>query len=69
LAHAFSAFSKTPDIGTTQEGTNSPAGGAIAMAEEASPDKPAFMTPQERRLALSDFIQQLQLVSLERGGF
>lgn len=69
LAQALSEFSKTPDIGTMQEGRNSEAEAAGAMASDASPDKPAFMTPQERRLALSDFIQQVQLVSLERGGF
>lgn len=69
LAQALSEFGKTPDIGTTKEGTNSEAGAATVMASDASPEKPAFMTPQERRLALSDFIQQVQLVSLERGGF
>ena len=69
LAQALSEFSKNLDIGTRQEGTNSEAGVAEVMAADASPDTPAFMTPQERRLALSDFIQQVQLVSLERGGF
>jgi hypothetical protein len=69
LAQAFAEFDKTSDIGGAEEGVNSEAGNAIAMTAKANPDKPEFMTPQERRLALSDFIQQVQLVSLERGGF
>ena len=69
LAQAFAEFDKTSDIGSAEEGVNSEAGNAITMTAKASPDKPKFMTPQERRLALSDFIQEVQLVSLERGSF
>ena len=34
-----------------------------------SDDETTFMSAYERQLALSDFIQKMQIVSVERGGF
>lgn len=37
--------------------------------QDGSEERTKFMSAYERRLALSDFIQKMQIVSVERGGF
>ncbi len=37
--------------------------------QDGSDDETSFMSAYERQLALSDFIQKMQIVSVERGGF
>ena len=61
LARAFSEFKKV-EGGGLGENQNE-------KVQNVVQKQPTFMSASERRLALSDFIQQMQVVSFERGGF
>ena len=61
LARAFSEFKKV-EGGGLGENQNE-------KVQNVVQKQPTFMSASERRLALSDFIQQMQVVSVERGGF
>ena len=61
LARAFSEFKKV-EGGELGENQNE-------NVQNVVKKQPSFMSASERRLALSDFIQQMQVVSVERGGF
>ena len=59
FAQAFSEFKKVEGDGLDKS----------KNSQDVIQKQPTFMSASERHLALSDFIQQMQLVSVERGGF
>jgi hypothetical protein len=68
LALAFAEFSHPKEDTESGESMLENLGGLNANGEPEQ-QGPAFMSTYERRLALSDFIQQVQILSVERGGF
>ena len=67
FARAFAEFAKSdPKTKVDLETSDKTADKNV---QDVSEHQKTFMTAYERRLALSDFIQQMQIVSVERGGF
>ena len=67
FARAFAEFAKSDQ--TTKVDVDAFGKTANMNIQDVSEDQNTFMSAYERRLALSDFIQQMQIVSVERGGF
>ena len=67
FARAFAEFAKSDQ--TTKADVVAFGKTADQNIKDVSEDQNTFMSAYERRLALSDFIQQMQIVSVERGGF
>ena len=67
FARAFAEFAKSDQ--TTKADVDAFSKTAEQHIQDVSEDQNTFMSAYERRLALSDFIQQMQIVSVERGGF
>ena len=67
FARAFAEFAKSDQ--TTKVDLDAFDKTADNNIQDVSEDQNTFMSAYERRLALSDFIQQMQIVSVERGGF
>ena len=67
FARAFAEFAKSDQ--TTEVDVDVFDKTADNNIQDVSEDQNTFMSAYERRLALSDFIQQMQIVSVERGGF
>ena len=67
FARAFAEFAKSDQ--TTKVDVQATIKTTDQNVQDVSEDKKTFMSAFERRLALSDFIQQMQIVSVERGGF
>ena len=67
FARAFAEFAKSDQ--TTKVDVDVFDKTADNNIQDVSEDQNTFMSAYERRLALSDFIQQMQIVSVERGGF
>ena len=61
LARAFSEFKKVEGGGSGENQNEN--------VQNVVQEQPTFMSASERRLALSDFIQQMQVVSVEREDF
>tara|TARA_Y100000589_G_C27171723_1_gene637000 strand:- start:995 stop:1660 length:666 start_codon:yes stop_codon:yes gene_type:complete len=67
FARAFAEFAKSDQ--TTKVDVEATVKTTDQNIQDVSEDQKTFMSAYERRLALSDFIQQMQIVSVERGGF
>ena len=67
IARAFAEFAKSDQ--TTKVDEEATVKTTDQNFQDVSEDQTTFMSAYERRLALSDFIQQMQIVSVERGGF
>ena len=67
FARAFAEFTKSDQ--TTKVDVDAFGKTADQNIQDGSEDKNTFMSAYERQLALSDFIQTMQIVSVERGGF
>ena len=67
FARAFAEFAKSDKI--TKVDVEDTIKTTAQNDQDVSEDQKTFMSAYERRLALSDFIQQMQIVSVERGGF
>ena len=67
FARAFAEFAKSDQ--TTKVDMDAFGKTADQNIQDGSEDKNNFMSAYERQLALSDFIQTMQIVSVERGGF
>ena len=67
FARAFAEFAKSDQ--TTKVDVEATGKTTDKNVQDVSEHQKTFMTAYERRLALSDFIQQMQIVSVERGGF
>jgi len=67
FARAFAEFAKSDQ--TTKVDVDAFDKTADNYIQDVPEDQNTFMSAYERRLALSDFIQQMQIVSVERGGF
>jgi hypothetical protein len=67
FARAFAEFAKSDQI--TKVDVEATIKTTAQNVQDVSEDQKTFMSAYERRLALSDFIQQMQIVSVERGGF
>lgn len=67
FARAFAEFAKTDQ--TTKADVDAFGKTADQNIQDGSDDETTFMSAYERQLALSDFIQKMQIVSVERGGF
>ena len=67
FARAFAEFAKSDKM--TKVDVEDTIKTTAQNDQDVSEDQNTFMSAYERRLALSDFIQQMQIVSVERGGF
>ena len=67
FANAFAEFAKSDPTKKVEAETFEKT--ANENVQDVSEEQATFMSAYERRLALSDFIQQMQIVSVERGGF
>jgi len=67
FARAFAEFAKSDQ--TTKVDVDAFDKTADNYIQDVPEDQNTFMSAYERQLALSDFIQQMQIVSVERGGF
>ena len=67
FARAFAEFAKSDQ--TTKVDMDAFGKTADQNIQDGSDDETIFMSAYERQLALSDFIQKMQIVSVERGGF
>ena len=67
FARAFAEFAKSDQ--TVKVDVDAYGKTADENIQDGSDDETTFMSAYERQLALSDFIQKMQIVSVERGGF
>ena len=67
FARAFAEFAKSDQ--TTKVDMDAFGKTADQNIQDGSTDETTSMSAYERQLALSDFIQKMQIVSVERGGF
>lgn len=67
FARAFAEFSKIDQTKKVEAEVSDVIGNKDD--QDGSEERTKFMSAYERQLALSDFIQKMQIVSVERGGF